>query len=325
MSHPNVRTNVNVVKTGDDDTVELSAPATHLSAECFGCSDAGRSRSNNEDQFLVAVLDKSLKILQTSLPQSPTRHSNDQSYLLVVADGMGGEAAGEEASALALSSVEDYVLDALKWFACCQPRDDDEVVDEFRAAISQAHQRVCYQSQIRPEQRGMGTTLTLAHSVNDRLFVAHVGDSRAYLYREGILHQLTRDHTLVEDLIRQGAIKPEEAATHRWRHVISSSVGGTSKQIRIDIHRLHLDAGDVVLLCSDGLTEMVTREVICEVLEGEGNAEVWCRQLVDRANAAGGKDNITVVIARYLVADAKQIAATTGGPSAKTISSVRSR
>ena len=299
MSHPDVQTNVNVVKTGDPDTVEVSTPAVHLSAECFGLSDPGRCRSNNEDQFLVAVLDKALKVLHTSLPQPRTRHSSDQSYLLVVADGMGGEAAGEEASALALSSVEDYVLDALQWFACCEPRDNDEVVVEFRDAISQAHQRVRYQSQQRPEQRGMGTTLTLAHSVNDTLFVAHVGDSRAYLYREGLLHQLTRDHTLVEGLLREGAIKPEEAATHRWRHVITNSVGGVSKQIRIDIHRLQLSAGDVVLLCSDGLTEMVTRKAICEVLEGGGSPEGWCRQLVEEANAAGGKDNITVVMARY--------------------------
>jgi len=304
MSHLDMQTKVNVVTTGDADTVELLTPAVHLSAECFGLSDIGRCRSKNEDQFLVAVLDKALRVRQTSLPQSRTRHSSDQSYLLMVADGIGGEAAGEEASALAVSSVEDYVLDVLKWFACCQPRDDDEIAVEFRDAISQAHQRVCYQSQQRPEQRGMGTTLTLAHSVNDTLFVAHVGDSRAYLYREGLLHQLTRDHTLVEDLVREGAIKPEEAKTHRWRHIVTSSVGGTSSQIRIDIHRLHLNPGDVVLLCSDGLTEMVPRNLICEVL-GEGNPERWCRQLVEHANAAGGKDNITVVIARYLIEAAK--------------------
>jgi protein phosphatase len=303
MSNLDVRTEVNIVKSGEAESIELSAHSPRLSADCFGLTDRGRHRSNNEDQFLVAVLDKALKVLQTSLPQPSTRHSSDQSYLLVVADGMGGAAAGEEASALALSSVEAYVLDALKWFACCQPRDNDDVVTEFREAISQAHQQVCYQSQQRPEQRGMGTTLTLAHSVNDTLFVAHVGDSRAYLYREGFLHQITRDHTLVEGLLREGAIKPEEAATHRWRHVITNSVGGDSKQIRIDIHRLNLNAGDVLLLCSDGLTEMVTREVIREVLEGHGGPEHWCRQLVDRANAAGGKDNITVVIARFFVAD----------------------
>jgi len=298
MSHPDVQTKVNVVTTGDADTVELLTPSVHLSAECFGLSDIGRCRSNNEDQFLVAALDKALRVLQTSLPQSRTRHSSDQSYLLMVADGIGGEAAGEEASALAVSSVEDYVLDVLKWFASCQPRDDDEIAMEFRDAISQAHQRVCYQSRQRPEQRGMGTTLTLAHSVNDTLFVAHVGDSRAYLYREGLLHQLTRDHTLVLDLVREGAIKPEEAETHRWRHIVTSSLGGNASQIRIDIHRLHLNPGDVVLLCSDGLTEMVPRNLICEVL-GEGNPERWCRQLVEHANAAGGKDNITVAIARY--------------------------
>jgi len=137
--------------------------------------------------------------------------------------------------------------------------------------------------------------------VNDTLFVAHVGDSRAYLYRERRLHQLTRDHTLVQELVQQGAVKPEEAESHRWRHVITSSVGGTSAQIRIDIHRLHLTPGDVVLLCSDGLTEMVPLSLICEVLEGEGDPERWCRKLVDQANAAGGKDNITTAIARYSV------------------------
>ena len=299
MSHPEVRTTVNVVKTSDADTVELPQHSPQLAAECFGVSDPGRCRSNNEDQFLVAVLDKALKVLQTSLPQPPTRHASDRSYLLVVADGMGGSAAGEEASALALSSVEDYVLDALKWFACCQPKDDDEVATEFRDAIRRAHHRVTTQAYERPEQRGMGTTLTLAHSVNDTMFVAHVGDSRAYLFRDGILHQLTRDHTLVEDLLRQGAIKTEEAATHRWRHVVTSSVGGDAKQIRIDIHRLHLNAGDVVLLCTDGLTEMVPRQLICEVLDSDGSPEYWCGKLVEHANAAGGKDNITIVIARY--------------------------
>jgi protein phosphatase len=303
MSHPDVKTKINVVKADEVETVELSVVVPPLAAECFGLSDRGQCRSNNEDQFLVAELDKSLRVLQTSLPQPRTRHGSDKSYLLVVADGMGGSAAGEEASALALSSVEDYVLDALKWFSCCQPKDDDEVVTEFRDALSRAHQRVCMQGHERPEQRGMGTTLTLAHSVNDTLFVAHVGDSRAYLYREGILHQLTRDHTLVEDMLRQGAIKPEEAATHRWRHVITSSVGSDAKQIRIDIHRLHLSAEDVVLLCTDGLTEMVPRELICEVLQSAGGPESWCSKLVEHANHAGGKDNITVVIARYCYMD----------------------
>jgi protein phosphatase len=249
------------------------------------------------------VLDKSLKVLQTSLPQPGTLHSSNHSHLLIVADGMGGEAAGEEASAIAVSSVEEYVLDALKWFATAQPQDDDAVGLEFRDAISRAHQLVCYQSQQQPQLRGMGTTLTLAHSVNDTLFVAHVGDSRAYLYREGHLRQLTRDHTLVEDLLREGALKPEEARTHRWRHVITNSVGGDQDKVRIDIHKLELFAGDIVLLCSDGLTEMVSRESIADVLGSHGEPRSWCRELVDQANAAGGTDNITVAIARYFAVE----------------------
>ncbi|MEX2172740.1 MAG: PP2C family serine/threonine-protein phosphatase [Pirellulaceae bacterium] len=299
MTQPDVRTQVHVVKTSDLDTLELAAPRTHLVAQCCGLSDRGLVREQNEDQFLVAALDKALEVLQTSLPQPPVRHASDRSYLLVVADGMGGEAAGEEASALALESVEEYVLDALQWFACCEPRDEDQVLTEFREAIGQAHRRVAYRGQQQPRKRGMGTTLTLAHSVNDTLYVAHVGDSRAYLFRQNILYQLTRDHTLVEDMVRGGALKPEEAATHRWRHVITSTVGGESKQIRIDVHRLHLQAGDVVLLCSDGLTEMIPRADLCAVLEEGLAPEACCSELVRRANAAGGKDNITVVMARF--------------------------
>src|SRR4051794_36126734 len=105
MSDLDVRTDVNIVKASEADSIQLSAPSPQLSADCFGLTDSGRHRSNNEDQFLVAVLDKALKVLQTSLPQPSTRHSSDRSYLLVVADGVGGEAAGEEASALALASV----------------------------------------------------------------------------------------------------------------------------------------------------------------------------------------------------------------------------
>jgi protein phosphatase len=302
MSVPEVQTDVRVVKSAEADTLIIPAPTPHLVAECFGLTDQGRRRSNNEDQFLVAILDKSLKVLHTSLPQPRVRHSSDHSYLFVVADGMGGEAAGEVASALALSSVEEYTLDALKWFARCEPR-DDEVVSEFREAIRRAHLRVCDQSHERPEQRGMATTLTLAHSVNDTLFVAHVGDSRAYLYREGNLHQLTRDHTLVEDLVRGGAVKVEQAALHPFRHIVTSSVGGSSQQVRIDLHRLQLQAGDTLLLCSDGLTEMVNPQEIRQVLRGDGNPELWCQELIKCANEAGGKDNITVVIARYSAPD----------------------
>jgi serine/threonine protein phosphatase PrpC len=302
MSDPEVHSEANVVKPGEFDTVDLPRIQTHLDIQTFGLTDRGRVREINEDQFLVATLVKALKVFQTSLPQAEVRHSSDSSYLFVVADGMGGHAAGEEASALAIESVEQYVLEALKWFACCRPSDEDRVLVDFQKALGVAHQRVRTEAAERPELRGMGTTLTLAYSLNDELYVAHVGDSRCYLLRDGQLYRVTQDHSLVEEMIRRGLIKPEEAAHHRWRHVITSTVGGDSSDVRVDVHKLHLAAGDVVLLCSDGLTEMVADEEIAKILVEVGNPELACFQLIASANEAGGKDNITAVIARYSAA-----------------------
>jgi protein phosphatase len=299
MSNPEVRTQTDVVRPADDtQAVEPPHPPL-LVARCFGITDRGQVREGNEDQFLVATLVKSLEVMQTSLPQPKKRRSSDHSYLLIVADGIGGAAGGEHASALAIESVETYVLETVKWFAYCQENDEDELLTEFRTALGQAHGRLRAEAARKPDLRGMGTTLTLAYSVNQELFVAHVGDSRAYLFRDGSLFRLTQDHTLVDEMLRRGAIKEEEAASHRWRHVITSSVGGTSPSVRIDVHKLHLEAGDVLLLCSDGLTEMLSGEQIAAELAQTNDPQACCRRLVDLANAAGGRDNITVALARY--------------------------
>ena len=299
MSDPQIHSESRLPRPGELETLDLPPERPQLVVRSFGLTDRGRHRENNEDQFLVATLVKALQIQQTSLPQSASRRSSDRSYLFVVADGMGGAAGGEEASALALDSVERYVLDALKWFALCPGRDDDKVLADFRRALGLAHDRVRAETAEHPELRGMGTTLTLAYSLNDELFLAHVGDSRCYLHREGVLYRLTQDHTLVEEMVRNGALRPEEAAHHRWRHVITSTVGGNSPDVRVDVHRLHLQAGDQVLLCSDGLTEMVPEEAIGLILQAAAEPEEACRSLVNQANEAGGKDNITVVLARY--------------------------
>jgi serine/threonine protein phosphatase PrpC len=129
--------------------------------------------------------------------------------------------------------------------------------------------------------------------------VAHVGDSRSYLSRRGILHRLTRDHKLVEDMVRHGALSAEEGATHRWRHLITNAIGGTDPDIKVEVHKLHLEAGDAVLLCSDGLTNMLADEEISQMLEKDVDPKQACRWLVEQANEKGGKDNITVILARY--------------------------
>jgi protein phosphatase len=299
MSDPQLRTETEVVKVGDQSTTDLPRAARLLSAKCFGVTDRGMVRPANEDQFLVATLIKMLEVQQSSLPQPAARHSHDHSYLLVVADGVGGAQAGEQASALAIDSVETYVLETVKWFAHCRGDDTDQLLSEFRRALGQAHRQVRGEAAKHPSLRGMGTTLTLAYSVNDEMFVAHVGDSRCYLFRGGSLYRLTQDHTPVEEMIKRGAIKPEDAAGHRWRHVITSTVGGDSPNVRIDVHKLTLEPQDVILLCSDGLTEMLSNDDIVRTLAEQSDPEACCRRLIEQANAAGGKDNITVVIAAY--------------------------
>lgn len=297
MSSANPQGDLNA--TPSEDTPALAASTEKLAVESFGMTDRGLVRPSNEDQFLVATLFKALQVRQSSLPSADSKHSSDRSHLFIVADGMGGAAAGEKASALALDYVETYVLETLQWFACCKPSDEDKLLGEFTKALSQAHTQVRREAAEQPKLRGMGTTVTLAYSLNEVLFVAHVGDSRCYLLREKRLHRLTQDHTLVEDMVKSGALTPEAAAKHRWRHVITSTVGGNSADVRVDVHRLHMQAGDQVLLCSDGLTNMVSDEEIVGILEAEQRPEEVCRKLIALANEKGGKDNITVVIARY--------------------------
>src|SRR5262249_15442548 len=227
------------------------------------------------------------------------------SYLFVVADGMGGHAGGEKASALAIDSVESFILETFKWFAQFKPREEDQVMADFQSALARANARILAEAAERPELSGMGTTLTLAYSLNDVLFVAHVGDSRCYLSRNGTLDRLTSDHTLVREMVRVGALPAEKAAKHRLRHVITNVVGGNDPDVRVELHKVQLAAGDTMLLCSDGLTEMLPEDEIARILQKEIDPERCCRQLVARANEAGGRDNITVVVTQFQ--DANQL------------------
>ena len=309
MSEPQISSDVTVVKPNDLDTVTLPDARPPLTVRSFGMTDPGKVRDSNEDQFLIATLLKALQVERTSLPQPKVQHSSDRSYLFVVADGMGGHAGGEKASALAIDSVESFVLQTFKWFAQCKGQEQDQVLADFRSALGHANARVLVEAARRPELQGMGTTLTLAYSLNDELFVAHAGDSRCYLYRQGVLYRLTRDHTLVEELVRRGTLPAGEAAEHRWRHVITNAVGGDSAEVKVEVHKVQLEGRDRVLLCSDGLTEMVPEEDISHILQTEAEPEQACQRLVARANEAGGKDNITVVVANFRTANQPEAAA----------------
>ena len=265
----------------------------------YGMTHPGRKRTTNEDQFLVATLSKALQVQHTSLPQDDVHYSGPQGHLFLVADGVGGNAAGEKASALAVNVIENFVLDTLNW--CLQLRSNaaDALLAEFQQAMEQADHHLLHESRRRPELHGMGTTLTLAYCLGDQLFVAHVGDSRCYLLRRGLLYRLTHDHTLVAEMVQRGLLKPDEAAHHGYRHVITNVVGGSDPGVRVEVHKLPLESGDELLLCSDGLTEMVSDQEVLSVLQAEADPAAATQRLVARANEQGGKDNVTVVVARF--------------------------
>jgi protein phosphatase len=275
------------------------SPPSHVTVRAAGLTDRGRVRASNEDHFLIAVLSRSLQVEQTSLPQRGEVRGRNRSHVLLVADGMGGHAAGEVASALSVETVEAFVLELLRRFSNLQPSDENGVVRDLCQAMLQADARIAEEVGQHPEFTGMGTTLTMAFTSGRRMFVIHAGDSRCYLMQAGELRQLTEDHTVAAELARQGTIRPEEVRRNKWRHVVTNVLGGAGAGVEVEVHRADVGPGDCVLVCTDGLTDMVDDGQIATVLAQEVEPEAACRRLVDLANAAGGRDNITAIVARF--------------------------
>ncbi len=278
------------------------ARARRVRVEIEGRTHPGRVRENNEDHFLIAKLAKSMRICASSLPDNGATHfSDEEGYLMVVADGMGGAAAGERASALAVASVEAFVLDTLKWFLHLGDHEEHTLLGELRRGLERADRRVLERAHEEPGLLGMGTTLTFAYSVGTDLYVVHAGDSRAYLLRGEELSRLTNDHTLVQMLVDGGALTPEAAKVHKRRNVVTNVIGGPRQGVFAEIHKVELVDGDVLLLCTDGLTEPVDEPTIAKALAGHDDTEITAQRLVDDALARGAPDNVTVVVARYRV------------------------
>ena len=256
-------------------------------------------RPANEDQFLIAELTKAMRVWQTSLPEQSVQIAEERGHLFLVADGMGGHQAGERASALAVMAIEQFTLNTFRWFFDSNGPDAQRVLAEFQTALREADTRIVEEAAENASLRGMGTTVTLAYQLNTQLCVVHVGDSRAYVFRNDTLHQLTKDHTVVADMVRAGTVTPEAAATHRLRHMITNVIGGDQEGVFVEAHAVELHAGDRLLLCSDGLTEMVTNDAIADALRALADPQKACERLLQEANDAGGRDNVTVVIVRF--------------------------
>ena len=244
-------------------------------------SDVGRKRKGNEDSLFV----------------------NPEQHLFVVADGMGGHAAGEIASKVAVESINEFV---------CLTGGDEEITWPFgldenisydgnrlKTAIRYANRKVLEATKEKSEYEGMATTVAAVLLDGDTANLGHVGDSRVYLVREGEITQLTSDHSWVNEQIQSGVISPDQARTHPLRNVVTRALGG-KPDLQVDMQQHKAKGGDILLLCSDGLTTMIPDEDIVRVVrEADGDVEKAAQALVASANAKGGEDNITVLLIRF--------------------------
>jgi protein phosphatase len=260
--------------------------------EIFGKTDLGRTRDHNEDRFLVADLSRKAASLQPDVRQHDI---GPRGTLLVVADGMGGAAAGELASEMATDTIYQHLVKT--WNV------EDEVNPQrfayrLKEAVEAANASIHAHAKAHPEVRGMGTTTTAAGVLNDHLYLTQVGDSRAYLIRNGQAHQITKDQSLMQRLVEAGELTEEEAAQSERRNIILQALGPDAK-VKVDLTHQEVRRGDVLVLCSDGLSGQVKKEEIAQVVSTTPDLSAACDKLIAMANERGGPDNITVVIARF--------------------------
>ena len=258
-------------------------------------SECGPVRSNNEDRFLVVRFDRSTHALATNIDEPQLRFLPTQSaWALAVADGMGGHAAGEVASTLALSLALRFSQQGSRWFVSIGEPEAKVITARLEAIVHSVDQAILDHAAGSPPQSGMGTTLTVLTAVGDCGFVCHVGDSRAYLFRQGHLVRITRDHTVAQDLVDAGLLAPEQMAAHHGSQVLTQAMG--RGDLVIEMHTFGIQDGDRLLLTTDGLTDPLQDAEIEQILAG-GDCRAACDRLVERSLAAGSRDNVTAVVA----------------------------
>ena len=275
---------------------------TSLAVDLGAVSHQGLVRENNEDSYLVMKFGRSLENLLTNLDEDLLEQNYVMSgYGMLVADGMGGMAGGEVASRLALSKLVDLIVDTSDWVLALQRQTDVmTVLERMSERFFQIDDILRKEADNDYTLQGMGTTLTVAGAMGSDLILGHVGDSRAYLMDGDNLRQLTTDHTLAQALIDAGVADPDDPASRSMRHVLTAAVGSLGEEVNPQVQRLRLHTGDKLLLCTDGLTELVEDATIAEVLREAKSSQNACQDLVDLALAGGGTDNVTVVLAHFV-------------------------
>lgn len=271
-------------------------PPGRLNTEASALTHAGNVRRTNEDQFLVANLTSAMQVMKATSCEERTYFGSKPASLFVVADGMGGHAAGEKASAIALASVEAFVLDVLGHL---EPLGGSAPADVLTAAFRSADAAVHRKGQSREKLAGMGTTMTMALFQDRMLHVAHAGDCRAYLLRDQKLYRITRDHTLVAELKRKGLLTPEQANEHPLKHIVTNVVGGGTLGVDPEVTSFPVKGGDRLLVASDGLHDAVTDPQIESVLATATSAGEACGSLVEAALRGAARDNVTVIVVAF--------------------------
>lgn len=275
-------------------------PRQPVATEFAAVTDVGKVRETNEDNYLVVRRRRERDVVLSSLPVELLPQPEQVAYTLAVADGMGGHAFGDLASYLALRTGWDLGEGEVKWAVKMNEHEAQELSNKAHVFFRLIHRTLHAAAAEQPRLQGMGTTLTICYTTGPELFVMHAGDSRAYrASHDGQLERLTRDHTVGQALVDAGLAAPDSPEVRRRRHVLTNCLGGPGTGVEVDFSQHRLEDGDRLLLCTDGLTDMVTDDEIQAALAAHPRPADTCKALLDLALEHGGKDNVTVVIGRY--------------------------
>lgn len=292
---------------GTKPALDETAPppfSSRVNADIFGISDKGSVRTENEDHFMIIRAGRAVETVLTNVPESdamPGELFEETAYGMVVADGVGGQSSGEVASRQAIYTLLSLSLHTPDWQFRWGPKERNTVMWRMKDRFRRVNAALLRDAAAHANLSGMCTTMTAAVTHGNDLIVGHIGDSRAYLLHEGKLVQLTRDHTVGARLVEDGTHQASDPLVLELRGLLLQALGSKEGECHPDVYDYLLTDEDQLLLCTDGLTDMVAEGEIELILNNANSAKSACRSLVDLALKNGGRDNVTVIVARYSI------------------------
>ncbi len=263
----------------------------------YGITDIGKRQKVNEDQFIIADLNREVIVQQTSVTKK--EYNKEYAKLFIVADGIGGHLGGQAASAIAVETVVRYAANTIPWFPA-QEEYKEEIGKSLKKVLALCKRNVEAVGET-SQMNNMGTTLTVGYVLWPHLYIAHIGDSRCYLLRYSEISQMTEDDTIGAVIAKARGLDPSEAKPSDWDNILSNAIGGSKKDASFEpeLGYTKLWHNDCLLLCTDGLSNQVSKEKIFHTVKFNPSSQTICEKLVGMANEAGGNDNVTVVVAQF--------------------------